>query len=46
MSVKEAAHSARLVDVFSSASDSLELDLQSIVELLCAAERGVSSVYR
>lgn len=33
------AHRPRLTDVVASASDSLELDSQSIVEFLCAAER-------
>lgn len=40
-----AAHLAKLTDVVSSASDGLEMDLQSILELFRNAEQGLN-VYR
>lgn len=42
MTDEVAAHGARLTGVVTSAFDSLELDLWSIVELLHTAEQGFS----
>lgn len=44
VSAELAAYRARLTDVISSVSDSLQLDLQSIVELLRAAEQGFECI--
>lgn len=35
------SHCAMLTNIMASTSDSMELDLQSIMDLLCAAERRV-----
>lgn len=43
VSDEEDGHLARLADVVASAFESLRIDLQPIVELLRAAERGVQA---